>query len=375
MLSGYQNFATSKSNNPFVNNSMLANNPIFNGSINDPSFHQRIQMAKMDQLRKIKSVDDLNVSHDQLMKYIICPIKAEKLDQAQALTLYSSKQNQYQDTNNQTTPKMLVEWWETRTNMPYKNILKNENYKKTINSKDDLIVYRVSILDKNKTKLMEECAKLEKLLEKHNGELKVIYSASELNKYKQEFEYVQKYKYRIKHDPNDFDGLKKMYKKEQKKLSNETKRISNMIDSLLENEDLTEEELRELKQMQENDDSDVVVDRDDDDMNDDMFEEKLKEKLKKEMSKDEYDAFMNTLEKKTNNGIGEAKNSSQIKPKIKVKTVDKNDKVDKDDEPVKPKRKIIISTKTTDDEINNDKPIGELDDDILNAYKNRKKQN
>ncbi len=236
LVSGFQNF--SSNNIPFNNNQMLNNNPAFYGSLKDPHFFQRLQQAKMEQLKRAKNVNDLGISKDELLKYVICPTKSEKLDKDSALKLYSTKENEYTD-------KFQTDMGKLCTNMPYKNILKNENYKKDFKTKDDLIVSRLSDIDRDKYKLLSELEVLSRKLETHNKELKVIYSAGEENKWKEEFEYVTKYKYRLKHDPKNFAEL-------------------NMIEELLQSssmKDISQEDLDEFKklsEMEKNEDENIV---------------------------------------------------------------------------------------------------------------------
>ena len=54
LVSGYQKF--SANNVPFNNNAMIANNPMFAGSIRDPAFYQRMHVAKLEQLKKLKKI-------------------------------------------------------------------------------------------------------------------------------------------------------------------------------------------------------------------------------------------------------------------------------------------------------------------------------
>lgn len=360
LVNSYQNYSTT--NVPFNNNPMLMNNPMFFGSIQDPAFCQRWQMSKIDQLKKAKNINDLNVTHDQLIKYVICPMKAEKLDKEVAIRLFNERDSTYDHSKQdlgKTASKILEQWWNSRTNMPYKNILKNENYKKDFKTVDDLMVYKVTALDKDKIKLKKEYKKLKKMLETHNSELKVIYSASKEAKYKEDFDYVQKYKYRLKYDPKNFDDLKKFYKKEQKKIVQDTKRIDDMIETFLENADLSQDdmknewdELEKLKEMDKLEDETAIEDPIE------KLEAELKKQLKAELGKKEYDKLIKELECDPELIDEQPKKVS----KVKVKTIELNNDTNK--EPAR--KKVSVKSKPIEP------VIGVLDDDLLEKYNNRK---
>lgn len=377
LVSGYQKF--SANNVPFNNNAMIANNPMFAGSIRDPAFYQRMHVAKLEQLKKVKNIGDMNITKEQLLQYIICPMKAEKLNKEQSISLYNDKNTQYViDKLGKNTSKLLADWWNSRTNMPYKNILKNvkilddNDYKKKINKIDDLIVKRLIDISHDGILLQSQYSERSELLEAHNNELKMIYSLSKKLQYKEEFEYVQKYKYRLKHDPKSYDELKKYYKQEQHKIIKETKRIDDMIESLLENEEISNEDFETLKKMhtqdqeqyQEQEKQIIIIDSEHtDDI--DTVELDLKNKLKNELSKEEYNEFIKSYD---DNNDNKEKNKKQIK-EIKLESEDK-----------KPKKKVVIKTtkiiKENEENIKiEDKSTGQLEDDIFQQYKNRKKPN
>lgn len=363
LVSGFQNY--SATNIPFSGNPMLMNNPMFFGSIRDPAFYQRWQTSKLDQMRKAKNINDLNVTKDQLIKYVICPMKAEKLEKEVAIRLFNQRDAEYDrgvQPNGKTASKILEEWWKSRTNMPYKNILKNENYKKEFKTIDDLMVYKVTALDKDIIKLKKEYKAKKKTFEEHNGELKLIYSASKEAKYKEDFDYVQKYKYRLKYDPKNFDDLKKFYKKEQKKIVQDTKRIDDMIETFMDNVDLTQddmddlkdefEELKKLQKMEKKEYKKEIVDPNE------RIEMEVRKQLQAEMTPKEYKEFIKEL----GDDVEDVpKKESRVKVKTtkieeKPKKIDKPKRVTIREEPIEPK-------------------IGTLEDDLLKKYNNRKKQN
>lgn len=222
----------------FMRNSMLDNNPIFASNIYDPSFCQRMMMQKEEQLRKIKSVSDLGMTQEQLRDYVIAPIKIQASDSSEIAKLIDDEEKML-------TEKFIEEnWWKQRTNAPYKNILKDEDWKRSFKSKDDLIVHKVTNLDK--IGLMKEYEALMELIEKHNGELKIIYHASKENEYKKAFKFVQKLKYRVQYDPKDYNDLKNLYKKEQKKFERDQRRLEDTIARLMDDEI----DVQELKQVE-----------------------------------------------------------------------------------------------------------------------------
>ena len=104
-------------------------------------------------------------------------------------------------------------------------------------------VHKVTSEDWDKLLLEAEYELLNDILEKHDKELKVIYSSSKKNQYKKEFEYVQNYRYRLEYNPKNSEELKDFYKKEQKKINKEKKMIDDFISTLIENDQLTQEEV------------------------------------------------------------------------------------------------------------------------------------
>jgi len=330
-------------NIPYSNNSILSNNPHYVGSVRDPNFHNRINMAKMEQVQKVKSIKDLRLDDKQILSLIINPIKIEKTDQKELESDFNKlnadypKQNQSTDKN---PPQTLKDLWLKRTNNPYKCVLKDlgvveytgKNYVKN----EDLIVHKTTQLDKlTKIVLDKELDKLNNVLEKHNGELKSVYSLDNKNKYLEDFEYVNKYKNKIKYDPKNYAELKDYYKKEQKKINKEQKRIDDMIETLLTGDDITQEELNEIKQLQ--------------DKNDNTENTKISNVISLENVKKKID------------------NDSDEKPKKQVKK-----KIDSDsdsDSELKIQKKRIVIKKTETQDVSNTK-ISQAD---IEKYKNRKR--
>jgi hypothetical protein len=287
LVNGYQKHVNT--NTPFNNNSMLANNPHYHGSIQDADFYDRVNMAKRESMKKYKSVADLNLSKDQLVKYIINPIKIDKLgenDKKEYTNLLNDRSITYVKKGEKDFKKLtdyMQQLYAGRKNTPYKNILKKELIKKDLYNQEykkieDLIVHKVTQLDKNKIRLLSELETLMNKMESHDSELKIIYSASEKANHKKQFDYVKKYKNRIKYDPKNYNELKVKYKKEQSKLNREGKRIDEMIELLLASDQLSKEDVEELQKATN------VPEADESDNMDDVFE-KGKKHLEKELEK------------------------------------------------------------------------------------------
>lgn len=168
----------------YMNNKMINNNPIYTSNIYDQNFYQQMMMAREEQLRKIRNVSELGLTKEQLTEYVICPIKEEKSNVSEIAKLLDEENIHF-------TQQFIEDnWWKTRTNAPYKNILKDQDWTKNFKNSDDLIVHKYTNFDK--IGLMDEYDKLCKLLEKHNNELKSIFSVSKENEYKLKFDRVQK---------------------------------------------------------------------------------------------------------------------------------------------------------------------------------------
>lgn len=232
----YQNYL----NQPidFMNNQMLNNNPLYASNIHDQNFYQQMMLQREEQKRKIKNVSDLGMTREQITEYVIAPIKIERGDKAE-IDRYTTEEE------NMMTKKFIEDnWWSKRTNEPYKNILKDEDWRKDFKKEEDLIVHKVTDLDK--VGLMDDYEALIALIEVHDGELKVIFSSSKETEHKKAFKFVQKYKYRMKYDPKDYNDLKDYYKKEQKKFDKEQKRIDDVISRLMDDE-MDEKELKRIE--------------------------------------------------------------------------------------------------------------------------------
>ena len=196
---------------------------------------QQLMMMKQEQMRKIKNISDLNIPKEKITEYVINPIKIEKSSREELNKLTIDEQK--------TLSKKYVEeqLWKNRTNVPYKIILKNENWKKEFNKQEDLIVYKITDNDKNNKHLENEYNKLQDILNDHNGELKVMYSVSNESDHKKKFKFVKKYKSTLVEKPTQ-------------KNNNPDEILSKIID-----EDATEEDVKKLEKEYINNKSNVLT--------------------------------------------------------------------------------------------------------------------
>lgn len=393
IVSGYQQFVNT--NVPFMNNSMLTNNPLFYGSIRDSNFYDRVNMAKLEQTKKIKNISDLKLTNEQLSNYVICPIKVESIDKKEYDQLLNDRESTYitSTKGKENIPKVLKEWWNNRKNTPYKNILKDENYAKEFKKKEDLIVHKITQLDKDKIRLENEYEKLLRLVEMHDGELKILFSASEETKHAKNFEYINKYKNRIKYDPKNYDELKQIYKKTQRKIKRENKRIDDMIELLLVSDQISKEDLEEIQtstniDTHEDDDIDMeVVFKEGEKKLEKQLEKQLEKELKKELGKDVYNELMKEMEHEEEPEEQEIKITN--KPKREVKEIKKQKNNEPEENPTeelrrKPKVKVTkISNDKNESKGSNESnentknkqtksTIGSVKDDEMEKYRNRK---
>lgn len=381
LLNGYQNFKNN--NTPFLNNSMLMESPQFMGSIRDPTFLNRMNMAKMERFKNVKSVSELGLSSDQLTNYVICPIKVERMDRAELDKKHGDVGCTYIGlADDKKVPEAIREWWKKRKNTPYKTVLNNltskdgkkiADYTKVFKSMEDLLIHKSTQLDKDKIKLWKEYEEMMGLFEIVANELKIIYSASEESKHKQKFDYVQTYKHRIKYDPKNYNELKKFYSREQRKYNKENKRLDEMIELVLASEDISAEEITELKNAYSNDDDDdkitMAFEKGEREL-DKQIDKQLMKEAKKQLGSKKYKEVMNEIDKHIANNIDDSKEKSKDQSKKSNITIKSKEKPVDDDAP---KKRITIRTKSSREK--QAPEIGHVEEDELEKYKNRKKKN
>ena len=357
-------FQSYKNNTPFSNNPLLNNNPAFVANSKDSSFYNKINMAKLEQIKRAKNIDDMGFDKKQITDLVICPIVVNKTKKAELDEALNEITNNYDVKNN----KVLQEWWNTRTNQPYKNIIKkdlfNKDFKKyykedifntNVKDKKELLIHKITDADSDSLLLEAEFELLSNIIEKHDDELKVIYSASKKNKYKKEFEYVQNYRYRLEYNPKNSEELKDFYKKEQKKINKEKQLIDDVISTLIENDQLTVEELDKLNS---------TINKKSSKYNN------IEDELRKELG-DDYEDIINSIDIEDDYKVDKKKQNRIKSTKIKEHS-------ESSEEELKPRKKITVKTIKNNNEDNkdkdnnnNDKKIGTVSEDIKNKYKNR----
>jgi hypothetical protein len=358
--------------NSFLNNPMINSNPNF--SLRDPQFYNKIQRAKVEQIQRAKNINDLGMDKKQLIDFIIDPIKINKTEKEEIENILREKEHMYiVPTNNSKkyedqSNAYLRELWKTRTNQPYKNIIKKEAFdkeykkyykddifKRDVNNRDELIVHKViKNIDADEDLLEAEFMLIQEILEKHNKELKSIYTVSNENKYKREFEYAQKYRYRLEYNPKDSEELKDFYKKEQKKINKENKMLDQIIDMLVEQEDLSKDEIDKLNsQLKSTSTSNKPNEFKD-----------LEEELRDELG-DDYEEIMEAIELVEESNL----KSKDKMARFKTKTIETNLSKSSGERKI-PRKKITVKTSIINNEENRDNAEnGELKE----FYKNRKK--
>jgi hypothetical protein len=362
----YANMQNKRHNDPFFGNPILASNPQLKGQMNQ-NFMNKINMAKLEQFRRYKTMDDAKqgMGINELVKYIINPIEIKKLTSEEKMEIdikFKDKDSTYTNLKNYTLeeadgkmktivsknaiPQEILDLWNTRTNNPYKQILHKleiDDYtKKLYSTKDDLIIHKTSALDKaaDIKILKKELKKLKKLVGSHNKELKAIYSTDKRSEFLEKFEYANKYKNRIKYDPKDNNELKEIYKREQKKLSKESKRIDYMMELYMASDDITKEDRDELKQIQDK-------------------EEKLVNEYKKNMDLFEEND-LNEMRKNKKTIIVDIPEKNEERKIIDKSIIDK----------YKNRNSEIITETQTEASISTEKPS--IQKSLIDKYKNRK---
>ena len=114
----------------------------------------------------------------------------------------------------------IFESWKHRTNEPYKNILKDLDYKKEIKTSTDLIVHKVTEKDKNG--LQDDYNVLKTKLDVQNGEIKNTYSMDKQTHHRKIFEIENKYKFRV-FTTSDITENSKEYFKNEKQVNENNK--------------------------------------------------------------------------------------------------------------------------------------------------------
>ena len=229
------------------------------------NFSNNINPNNLQEVQKMKELELLNelerkYDKDKIKESVIEPKKLE----------YNNKdiEMKYNKFNKEYNHELNL-LHNNRTNQPYKNIIKNDDHVKLFLSKPrpeteedknllkkNLVVHQVTQLDKNKEVVDKKYTDLQKNLETHNKELKIIYSTNEEIEHKKKFEYNHKFKYRVKYDPNKKDkdqeeekpdhvDLKrdniKYYKEQQQKLEEGKLKKLEILESCINNTNISDQ--------------------------------------------------------------------------------------------------------------------------------------
>lgn len=185
-------------------NNLLLNfsNPVNFDSTNTNTRARRLNpnIQKIKDLQKVREYEKINkleqtIDSKKLVDMIIKPEKVDKVNFDEKV--YESRKL---DQNN------LEKYWSQRTNMPYKNILKDENYSKEIKDERDLVIHMVT--HKDKLGVEEKYKEIKNNIREHNQELCKIYSTTEEGNHKRKFEYNHRYKDKKKYNPSSHKEMK-----------------------------------------------------------------------------------------------------------------------------------------------------------------------
>lgn len=319
---------------PFQQNPLLNNNPMFRSNMDYNKSNQMQQMRLMQMaqhmnrlkyLQHIKTMEKLNelekMDEKDLKDQIIKPekIQKKKEDKEELEAGFTVLEGVYKTEDS--FKKGASKYWKERTNQPYKNIIKDEKYykqfltedkRKKLDNRDELIVHKVTDVDKDKDRLEKEYVEKDKEIVEHDGELKVIYATSKEAEHKQKFDYNHVYKFRVKYDPSDHSNLKKskidLYKKEQKKIEKDKKNMIDIIDSLINDDLLSPDQLKKLGITNDKDTVEV-------DMN--VLEKELKEQLG-----DAYDSIEDKAKMQIEKELDEASSESETESESESESED-----------------------------------------------------
>jgi hypothetical protein len=189
----------------------------------------------MKKIKKFNNIDNM-YNQDELKNLIIKPQKIEKPN----INIKALVDNR--DTVNK---KDLEESTKKRVNQPYKGIIKDFDYSKIREKhEEDLIVHKVTEVDKDKKIFNEKMGSFQKEIAQQNKDIKDTYSLDKKTEHKKEFDYQHKYKYRVKIDSADNEDLRvdriEFYKKEQNKVEENKKKIDDILLNLIDSGILSE---------------------------------------------------------------------------------------------------------------------------------------
>lgn len=194
-----------------------------------PYTKQKYEITKIQNFNKIDQKNSnagFNVQDD--LKNFILNIKQD-----------TTKINLKTELHNceETRKKDLIHSINNRTNKPYKGITFYDCDKK-IENKEDLIIQKVSTIEKRREVLDKDIEYYQQNIQQQNKEFNIKYSKQDEFKHKIEFDKKNKYTFRTKTDKNDDKELRidriECYKHAQQKIENEKKRIDDILLFLIE---------------------------------------------------------------------------------------------------------------------------------------------
>lgn len=188
-------------------------------------------------MRKIKKFNNIDQSYnnDDLKNIVIKPQKIEK----SKVNLADLVENKKQECD-----KELRDSLAKRINEPYKGIIKDFDYKKKIKESDDLVIHKVSTVDKDKKVFDKKMDDFKDEIKVQDNNIKSVYSIDKKTEHKKDFDYQHKYKYRTKIEDDGEDNLRvdriEFYKKEQTKVEDSKKKIDDILLNLIDSGILSE---------------------------------------------------------------------------------------------------------------------------------------
>jgi len=260
------------------------------------------QLQELQRLNRLNEIDKM-FDKESLREQIIKPVidKVSKEEKVMIEDRYSEADNDYNDKEQKTLKKL----WKTRTNEGYKNIITDKQYiKSNYKDEDDLIVHKVTDLDKDEEKFEEELEEKNKNVEKHDDELKMIYSISKKASHKKEFDYNHRYKYRVKFTTKTGEDVRQdrieAYKEKQKESERDKKRVEDIIEEMINTGTIDKEEFQKMGITYENDMIDIDIEQFNKETNNqiDKYNKKKENKINKKDNNDE-DVNVIVIKKKT----------------------------------------------------------------------------
>jgi hypothetical protein len=233
------NYQLQQQQNQKVQNNLLQRNQLFMNNMNTNS-SQVLHAQQLQQMHQLKLNQNQNknpntVDKDKIKEILIKPIKLEKGNKLLFEKTFKEKESEYK-------PK-LEEYWKKKTNVPYKGILKNENYNLKVKDEKDLVVHRVTQKDKDVKEVESKYNEFNDKIKSHDGELNIIYSTSKKGEHKKKFEYTHTYQYRKTELNNSDEDNKEQdhtklkqdrynYYKDQQKQLEKNKKINEVLERL-----------------------------------------------------------------------------------------------------------------------------------------------